>query len=166
MDITTNVPPPKTLSAAILMALDDMKAAVSSGARIEMSDWVRAVQPYTGPMYCAVCMAGAIMRQRFKSVDLGIPVKDVISFSTGPAYVVGEDSEDWASVFFALNNIRSYEFNAAFNEFGIVAGPLSKVRMQLENGIPFEDQVSYMTDPIRWEANMRVIAEILNKHGL
>lgn len=168
MYISTQVEPPTKLSEAIIMALDDMRAARESGALIRMHDWVRWSTPTQfSESRCEVCMAGAIMHQRFNNEATNQPLKDCVGLNTSPEFVECDNKLKWRKVFYALNVVRDYKFTEAMSYMDLNVDTLSRLALMREiyAEVDFEDMMPYESDPRGWEANLRKIAAVLAKEG-
>lgn len=82
--------PPKKLSAAIMMALNDLALVKKDPSyKVNMGSWHT---PYDTDL-CHVCFAGSVMAKEFGSD----PTEELNPFDFG---------SEWASVFYALNDVR------------------------------------------------------------
>lgn len=99
-----NPEPPKTLSAALRLALTDFKIILSRPDLyiVDMADWHR--QDLYG-VKCRVCLAGAVLACTFEP---GIITVNINAYG-----------DEWRDTFFAINELRSGYVEEAVQEFNV-----------------------------------------------
>lgn len=140
--------PPKRLSDAINLALDDLELTeASEGYFIDMSDWHAPFfsDTSTHKAGCYVCFAGAVMAQRLDAD----PTRDI-----GPGRY---GATGWEDVLHALNHARAGYIRTA-NAF-------MKNELMPATDCQPEGWVCYEDDPAAFKVQMREVAANLAKAG-
>ena len=145
---------PKTLSAAIKLALTDLGAVEKlKDVEVDMGNWHVASFKIISDGYenpCSVCFAGAVMHQTHQ-----IP--------TYEGRLPLDFSPEWASVFMALDCARMHNIIAALSYYA--ESRYSDWRFTQAIVLAGIVHCSYLKNETKFKRNMRTIANRLAKLG-
>lgn len=140
--------PPKKLSAAIMMALNDLALVKKDPSyKVNMGSWHT---PYDTDL-CHVCFAGSVMAKEFGSD----PTEELDAFAFG---------SEWAKVFYALDVVRKGLIALALQKFY----SLSIDRFDEFSGLTcdlYNEGLSFERDPEEFKNAMCDLAAMLESLG-